>query len=125
MALVAKNFWGNKRRSFKTKYNSRDIPRSNQNGPRCNGRRMKSCCNCSDKSHFVANCTFEKREDNEDRLAHKDKSKTSPPNKAYSKYSPNKNYDKKVSSNKKSRVLLMTREEYPYVDEEEETSKEE
>jgi hypothetical protein len=91
------------------------------------GQRARTCFNCGDKNHFVADCHFERREDNGGRLIRKYKSKSLnngytkyPSNKSYdNKNSSNKNYDNKNSSNKKPRAFV-TREEYSSDDDDDE-----
>ncbi|KAK1691973.1 hypothetical protein QYE76_008670 [Lolium multiflorum] len=112
MALAAKNFWdGNKTRGSRPRGNSRYTPhdssRSFSKSPR-EGQKARTCYNCGDKSHFVADCPFEKREDNGGRLVRKDKSKSF--SKGYSK-SSSKPGDNKTSFNKKPRAFAI-REEY-------------
>ncbi|KAK1608540.1 hypothetical protein QYE76_032213 [Lolium multiflorum] len=67
MALAAKSFWdGNKTRSSRPRgYSPRDSPRNFSKNPR-EGQRGRTCYNCGDKSHFVADCVYERREDNGD-----------------------------------------------------------
>ena len=49
---------------------------------------MRTCYNCGNVSHFVADCPYEKREDNGGKLIRKDKTKSFP--------SKNNNFAKKV-----------------------------
>jgi hypothetical protein len=69
MALAAKSFWdGNKTRNLRPiRYLPRDSPRYSSKSPR-EEQRGRACYNCGDKSHFVADCIFERREDNGERL---------------------------------------------------------
>ncbi|KAK1606922.1 hypothetical protein QYE76_030595 [Lolium multiflorum] len=107
MALAAKSFWaGNKTRSTRPR-RSRDSPRNFSKSPR-EGQRGRTCYNCSEKSHFVADCIYERREDNGGRLVRKDKFKSL--SKVFSKFS-SKPSDAKVSFTKKPRVFII-REEY-------------
>ncbi|KAK1615927.1 hypothetical protein QYE76_021444 [Lolium multiflorum] len=107
MALAAKKFWdGNMSRSTRPR-RSRDSPRSFSKSPR-EGQRGRTCYNCGDKNHFVADCMFERREDHGGRLIRKDKFKSL--SKGFSKFSP-KSDDDKVSPNKKPRAFII-REEY-------------
>jgi hypothetical protein len=109
MALATKAFWGKKGKNFK----SRDNSKSHPSGQRPNGPRARSCYNCGDKTHFVPECPYEKREDNGSSLIRKDRSK-SPPNKNFG----NKNFPNKKVPTK----VLVVREEYMSGDEEEEES---
>ncbi|KAK1628228.1 hypothetical protein QYE76_002543 [Lolium multiflorum] len=109
MALAAKNFWdGNKTRSSRPRrYSPRDSPRNSSKSPR-EGKKGRTCYNCGDKSHFVAECIFERREDNGGRLVRKDKFKSL--SKGFSKFS-SKPGDAKVPFTKKPRAFII-REEY-------------
>ncbi|KAK1648368.1 hypothetical protein QYE76_066173 [Lolium multiflorum] len=109
MALAAKSFWdGNKTRSSRPRrYSPRDSPRNFSKSPR-EGQRGRTCYNCGDKSHFVADCVYERREDNGGRLIRKDKFKSL--SKGFSKFS-SKPGDAKVSFTKKPRAFII-REEY-------------
>ncbi|KAK1664531.1 hypothetical protein QYE76_052690 [Lolium multiflorum] len=109
MALAAKNFWdGNKTRSSRPRrYSPRDSPRNSSKSPR-EGKKGRTCYNCGDKSHFVSDCIFERREDNGGRLVRKDKFKSL--SKGFSKFS-SKPGDAKVSFTKKPRAFII-REEY-------------
>ncbi|KAK1610929.1 hypothetical protein QYE76_034602 [Lolium multiflorum] len=107
MALAAKKFWdGNMPRSSRLR-RSHDSPRRFSKGPR-EGTKERTCYNCGDKNHFVADCMFERREDHGGRLIPKDKHKSL--SKGFSKFSPRSD-DDKVSSNKKPRAFII-REEY-------------
>lgn len=130
MVLVAKKFWGgNKARGPKSRdYSPRDSPRDNaryshhdssrsfSSGPR-EGQKARTCYNCGDKSHFIADCHFERREDNGGRLVRKDKSRLL--SKGYTKYSSTKNLNNKNSPSKKPRAFVA-REEYSSDDEDDE-----
>ncbi|KAK1615899.1 hypothetical protein QYE76_021416 [Lolium multiflorum] len=109
MALAAKNFWdGNKTRSSRPRrYSPRESPRNFSKSPR-EGQRGRKCYNCGNKSHFVADCVYERREDNGGRLVRKDKFKSL--SKRFSKFS-SKHGDAKVSFIKKPRAFII-REEY-------------
>ncbi|KAK1663791.1 hypothetical protein QYE76_051950 [Lolium multiflorum] len=101
MALAAKSFWsGNKTRGSKLRRYSPTSPREEQRG--------KACYNCGDTSHFVADCIFERREDNGGKLVRKDKFKSL--SKGFSKFSSNSG-DSKASYTKKTRAFII-REEY-------------
>ncbi|KAK1665554.1 hypothetical protein QYE76_053713 [Lolium multiflorum] len=109
MALAAKSFWrGNKTRGSKLRrYSPHDSSRYSPTSPR-EEQRGRACYNCGDTSHFVADCIFERREDNGGRLVRKDKFKSL--SKGFSKFSSNFG-DTKVSFTKKPRAFII-REEY-------------
>ncbi|KAK1645338.1 hypothetical protein QYE76_063143 [Lolium multiflorum] len=109
MALAAKSFWsGNKTRSSRLRrYSPHDSSRYSSKSPR-EEKRGRACYNCSDTSHFVADCIFERPEDNGGRLVRKDKFKSL--SKGFSKFSSNSG-DTKVSFTKKPRAFII-REEY-------------
>ncbi|KAK1603105.1 hypothetical protein QYE76_037235 [Lolium multiflorum] len=114
MALAAKSFWsGNKTRGSKLRRYSPTSPREEQRG--------KACYNCGDTSHFVADCIFERREDNGGKLVRKDKFKSL--SKGYSKFSSNSG-DSKATYTKKTRAFIV-REEYTSDEGEEHKDKEE
>src|SRR3954467_11658653 len=93
MALASRQFWSNKK-NFK----------SNTSSFKPKGQRIRTCFNCGNVSHFVAECPYEKREDHGGKLIRKDKSK-----------SPlNKNFVKK-----KPRRVLVAHEEYFFDDDDE------
>ena len=86
MALASRQFWGNKK-NFK----------SNSSSFKPKGQRIRTCFNCGNVSHFIADCPYEKREYHGGKLIRKDKSK-----------SPlNKNFGKK-----KPQCVLVAQEEY-------------
>lgn len=105
MALAAKSFWNRRGKSFNTIAQG-----SNQRNINIKAR---TCYNCGDKNHFVADCSYQKREDNGGHLVPKDR--TRPPN---HRRIGNKNF-----ANKKmpTRVLLV-HEEYISGGEEEESN---
>src|SRR5664279_4086102 len=106
MALASRTFWKNPAKAKEQIYQS--------SGKKEGGPRVRSCYNCQNQFHFVAECPFENREDHGGKLVPKDKSKI--PRK--------KPFFKKNTSNKKpSRIVLLTQEEYSS-DEEEETTTE-
>jgi hypothetical protein len=109
LALAARAFWDNPKWA-KGKF---DKSGSNNAKPR-EPTKARTCYNCQDKYHFVAECPYEKREEHGGRLVLKDKHKM-PAKKAYVK---------KKSFNKRTpRIVLMTQEEYP-TDEDEDESEE-
>ncbi|KAK1618138.1 hypothetical protein QYE76_023655 [Lolium multiflorum] len=125
MAFHAKSFWVDP-----SKAKEDNIKRNNKSGFTSFGPKTRSCYNCDDKRHFIAECPYENREDHNGRLIPKDKSKDSK-----GKYlkAPNKKfYNNKTKKGKRpSRIVLVTREEYssdevesPSDDEDEESSKE-
>ena len=65
---------------------------------------MKTCFNCQDQFHYVAQCPYKNREEHGGRLILKEASRSS----------PMKPYFKKFISNKKpsSKIVLVAREEY-------------
>ena len=65
---------------------------------------MKTCVNCQDRYHYVAECPYENREEHGGRLVLKNASK----------FPSKKPFFKKNLPNKKppSRMVLVTREEY-------------
>ena len=70
MALASRQFWSKK--------NSRpNFNKSNSSGTK-GKQRVRTCFNCGNVSHFVAECPYEKREDNGGKLIRKDKAKSSP-----------------------------------------------
>ncbi|KAK1607391.1 hypothetical protein QYE76_031064 [Lolium multiflorum] len=109
MALSAKSFWsGNKTRSsWLRRYSPHDSSRYSSKSPR-EEQRGRACYNCGDTSHFVADCIYERREDNGGRLVRKDKFKSL--SRGFSKFSSNSG-DTKVSFTKKPRAFII-REEY-------------
>ncbi|KAK1593730.1 hypothetical protein QYE76_048270 [Lolium multiflorum] len=109
MALAAKSFWdGNKTSNLRPRrYLPRDSSRYSSKSPR-EEQKGRACYNCGDKSHFVVDCIFERREDNGGRLVRKDKFKSL--SKGFSKFSSNSG-DTKVSFTKKPRAFII-REEY-------------
>ncbi|KAK1618092.1 hypothetical protein QYE76_023609 [Lolium multiflorum] len=125
MAFHAKTFWVDP-----SKAKEDNIKRNNKSGFTSFGPKTRSCYNCDDKRHFIAECPYENREDHNGRLIPKDKSKDSKGK--YSKAPNKKFYNNKTKKGKRpSRVVLVTREEYSSDevesssdDEEEESSKE-
>src|SRR5664279_1510226 len=107
MALAAKTFWKNpaKAKAFVEE-------KTKSSGFKEGAPRVRSCFNCQDKYHFIAECPYENREDHGGKFILKDKSKMT----------RKKPFFKKNTSNKKpsSRIVLVTQEEYLSNDEEEE-----
>jgi hypothetical protein len=112
MAFYGRTFWvdpnkakeENQRRSKSSGFQRNDN----------NGQRVRTCYNCNDRFHFVAECPYEKREDHGGKLIHKNKTKTS----------PKKPFVKKgASKNKQPKFVFLTQEEYSRSEsDEEETS---
>ncbi|KAK1666845.1 hypothetical protein QYE76_055004 [Lolium multiflorum] len=124
MAFHAKSFWVDP-----SKAKEDNIKRNNKSGFTSFGPKTRSCYNCDDKRHFIAECPYENRENHNGRLIPKDKSKDSKGK--YSKTPNKKFYNNKTKKGKRpSRVVLVTREEYSSdevessSDDEEESSKE-
>jgi hypothetical protein len=68
-----------------------------------NGQRVRTCYNCNDRFHFVAECPYEKRENHGGKLILKNKTKTP----------PKKPFVKKGSSKKNQpKFVFLTQEEY-------------
>ncbi|KAK1574708.1 hypothetical protein QYE76_018490 [Lolium multiflorum] len=125
MAFHAKSFWVDP-----SKAKEDNIKRNHKSGFTSFGPKTRSCYNCDDKRHFIAECPYENRELHNGRLIPKDKSKESKGK--YSKAPNKKFYNNKTKKGKRPpRVVLVTREEYSSDevesssdDEEEESSKE-
>ncbi|KAK1556099.1 hypothetical protein QYE76_018848, partial [Lolium multiflorum] len=117
MAFHAKTFWVDP-----SKVKEDNIKRNNSSGFKSLGPKTRSCYNCGDKNHFIAQCPYEHRETHGGRLIPKIMSKESKaPNKKF--------YNKSKKDKRPSRIVLMTKEEYSSDEvesssDEEETSKE-
>ena len=106
-ALTSKVFW-------KSPSKARDFV-NKASGRKEGGQRVRSCYNCQDKYHFVAECPFENREHHGGKLVRKDKSKDT----------HKKPFFKKNAINKKPpRIVLLAQEEYSSGEEEEEPTNE-
>ncbi|KAK1680925.1 hypothetical protein QYE76_041773 [Lolium multiflorum] len=124
MAFHAKSFWVDP-----SKAKEDNIKRNHKSGFASFGPKTRSCYNCDDKRHFIAECPYENRELHNGRLIPKDKSKESKGK--YSKAPNKKFYNNKTKKGKRHpKVVLVTREEYSSdevassSDDEEESSKE-
>ncbi|KAK1604075.1 hypothetical protein QYE76_027748 [Lolium multiflorum] len=106
MAFHAKSFWVDP-----SKAKEDNIKRNHKSGFTNFGPKTRSCYNCDDKRHFIAECPYENRELHNGRLIPKDKSKDTKGK--YSKAPNKKFYNNKTKKGKRpSRVVLVTREEY-------------
>ncbi|KAK1641780.1 hypothetical protein QYE76_060251 [Lolium multiflorum] len=106
MAFHAKSFWVDP-----SKAKEDNIKRNHKSGFTSFGPKTRSCYNCDNKRHFIAECPYENRELHNGRLIPKDKSKESKGK--YSKAPNKKFYNNKTKKGKKPpRVVLVTREEY-------------
>ncbi|KAK1602590.1 hypothetical protein QYE76_016859, partial [Lolium multiflorum] len=125
MSFHAKSFWIDP-----SKAKEDNIKRNHKSGFTSMGPRTRSCYNCDDKRHFIAECPYENRETHGGRLIPKDKSKDSKGK--YNPKAPNKKfYNKSKKDPRPSRIVLVTKEEYSSDevesssdDDEEESSKE-
>ncbi|KAK1627926.1 hypothetical protein QYE76_002241 [Lolium multiflorum] len=122
MAFHAKYYWVDP-----SKAKEDNIKRNNSSGSTSLGPRTRSCYNCGDKRHFIAQCPYEHWETHGGRLIPKDKSKDS---KGKDSKAPNKKfYNKSKKGKRPSRIVLVTKEEYSSEEvesssDEEESSKE-
>ncbi|KAK1650324.1 hypothetical protein QYE76_068129 [Lolium multiflorum] len=106
MAFHAKSFWVDP-----SKAKEDNIKRNHKSGFTSFGPKTRSCYNCDDKRHFIAECPYENRELHNGRLIPKDKSKESKGK--YSKAPNKKFYNNKTKKGKRHpKVVLVTREEY-------------
>ena len=99
VALVARSFWKNPAKA-KVQVDKKHKASSFVEG----NPKMKTCFNCRNQFHYVAECPYENREDHGGKLIYKSAAK-SPIKKPYFK----KNFPNKKSP---SRMVLVTREEY-------------
>ncbi|KAK1615691.1 hypothetical protein QYE76_021208 [Lolium multiflorum] len=105
MAFHAKTFWVDP-----SKAKENNIKRNNSSGFTSSGPRSRSCYNCGDKHHFIAQCPYDHRETHGGRLIPKDKRKDS---KGKESKAPNKKfYNKSEKGKRPSRIVLVTKEEY-------------
>ncbi|KAK1647292.1 hypothetical protein QYE76_065097 [Lolium multiflorum] len=124
MSFHAKSFWIDP-----SKAKEDNIKRNHKSEFTSMGPRTRSCYNCDDKRHFIAECPYENREAHGGRLIPKDKRKDSKGK--YSKAPNKKFYNKSKEGKRPSRIVLVTKEEYSSDevesssdDDEEESSKE-
>ena len=110
LALAARTFWKSPYKA-KTQLEQRAKASSSKDG----GGKVRTCFNCQDRYHFVAECPFENREEHGGKLIRKDASKITK-KKPFFKKNPNKKPT--------TRMVLVTEEEYSSgsEDEEEETT---
>ncbi|KAK1627200.1 hypothetical protein QYE76_001515 [Lolium multiflorum] len=103
MAFHAKSFWVDP-----SKAKEDNIKRNHKSGFTSFGPKTRSCYNCDDKRHFIAECPYENRELHNGRLIPKDKSKESKGK--YSKAPNKKFYNNKTKKGKRHpKVVLVTR----------------
>ena len=82
MALASRQFWSKK--------NTRPNFNKNNSSGNKGKQRVRTCFNCGNVSHFVADCPYEKREDFGGKLIRKDKSKSYPNKNNFIKKTPPK-----------------------------------
>ena len=93
VALTSRAFW-------KCPYKAKELV-NKSSGRKEGGQRVRSCYNCQNKYHFVAECPFENREHHGGKLVPKDKSKLA----------HKKPFFKKNANNKKPpRIVLVDQE---------------
>ena len=83
MALASRQFWGNKRSSRP------NVSKNNLSGSKSK-KRVRTCYNCGNVSHFVVDCPYEKREDNGGKIIFKEKAKPFPNKNNFTKRVPQK-----------------------------------
>ena len=80
MALASRQFWSKK--------NTRPNFNKNNSSGLKGKQRVRTCFNCGNVSHFVADCPYEKREDNGGKFIRKDKAKSFPNKNNFTKKTP-------------------------------------
>ena len=80
MALASRQFWSKK--------NSRPNFNKNISSGTKSKQRVRTCYNCGNVSQFVAECPYEKREDNGGKLIRKDKANSFPNKNNFTKKTP-------------------------------------
>src|SRR4051812_48338400 len=98
LALYARNFWKDP-----AKAKAELERKSGAYGRKDNGPKLRTCLNCGERLHFVAECPYQSREDNGGRLIFKDKSKA-PRKKQFVK--------KNAPFKKQPKIVLVAQEEY-------------
>ena len=122
MAFAARTFWKNPSKAKEQNYQ-----RNSTSSFKGIGLRPRTCYNCQDKLHFVAECPYEPREEHGGRLILKSKTKEIKETKeAKAPFKKQFIKNKKGSTSRKSgRMVLIAQEEYTSGeenDEEEETT---
>ena len=110
IALADRTYWSSSAKA-KAQLEQRGPSSGNKEG----GPRVRSCYNCQNQFHFVADCPWEKREDHGGKIVPKDKSKI-PCKKPF--------FKKNTSKKKSPRIVLVAEEEYSSEEGEEETRSE-
>jgi hypothetical protein len=101
MVFYERTFWVNPNKAKEE--NQRRSKSSGFQRNSNNGQRVRTCYNCNDRFHFVAEFPYEKKEDHGGKLILKKKTKTP----------PKKPFVKKGSSKKKQpKFVFLTQEEY-------------
>jgi hypothetical protein len=112
MAFYGKTFWVEPHKAKEDNQRRRKSSGFQRNDN--NGQRVRTCYNCNDRFHFVAECPYEKREDHGGKLILKSKTKSLSKKPFVKKGGPKK---------KQPKFVFLTQEEYSASDsDEEETS---
>ena len=99
VALAARTFWKNP-----SKAKAQVEQKFKSSGYKEGNPKMKTCFNCQDRFHYVAECPYENREEHGGRLILKNASRLPSKKPIFKKNFPNKKSP--------SRMVLVTREEY-------------